>query len=154
MYLFNLTTSSLSDDFLRSQPLNLILTIPQHLSQNLIRMLSQQRRRCPNLRLNPTILDWMIHQLHLAHRQMLYLLNHVPGKYMFMLHRALDIVDRCIRHAAALKDFEPFLGGFGHEFGFDERVDDVTVFDAERVGDEALIGFPFRFTKLVAKDAV
>jgi hypothetical protein len=73
---------------------------------------------------------------------------------MFMVNRALDVVHRCVWHSAALEYLQPLLCCFCLQFGFDEVVKDFSVLDAERVGDETRIGYPFRLLKLIAENAI
>ena len=96
----------------------------------------------------------MIDKLYLAYSRVLNLFDHITRKNMLVLDRALDVVDSRVWHAASLENLQPFLRCLGHEFGFYERVDLGTVLDAERVREEAGVGFPFWTLEFVAEDAV
>ncbi len=62
---------------------------------------------------------------------------------MFMLHRRLDVIDRRVRHPAALENSQPFGGGFGASHRLDQTLDDVAVLHPFTVGHEARVGGPF-----------
>lgn len=61
-----------------------------------------------------------------------------------MPHRSLYIIDRRVRHTLSLEGGQPFGGGAGTGFAFDEGFEQVAVGDAGGVCGEAGVGWPGR----------
>ena len=49
---------------------------------------------------------------------------------MFIFECGLDVVNRCIRHAATIKDVQPFFRGFHFSLLFDHVFKYIAIFDA------------------------
>jgi hypothetical protein len=71
-----------------------------------------------------------------------------------MVNGALDVIHRCIRHAASLKDIQPLFGRLGLELVLDDAVERVSVLDAQCVRDKTRVSLPFWLVNLVAEDAI
>lgn len=68
-----------------------------------------------------------------------------------MLNRCLNVVDGRVWHPAALENLQPFLGGFGSGYRFDQTFDEDAVFHPFAVGHELRVRGPFGVTKLGAE---
>ena len=71
---------------------------------------------------------------------------------MLMIHSSLDIIDSSVWHATTFENLKPFCSCLGSCLGFYQPFNRYTVLDAVLVGQEAIIGGPFRFTQFRAKD--
>ncbi|EDP89893.1 hypothetical protein SNOG_20037 [Parastagonospora nodorum SN15] len=85
---------------------------------------------------------------------MIYLLNHVARKHVFVINRALDVIDSRIRHAAALENLKPFLCRARLEFCFNHCVKDFAMLDAQSIRDETLVCDPFWLAEFATEYAV
>jgi hypothetical protein len=68
---------------------------------------------------------------------------------MLMVQGPLDVVDRCVWHAAAFEDIQPLFGGFLLCSILNQAIDICPVFHAVAIGDKPSIGLPLRETKTI-----
>ena len=73
---------------------------------------------------------------------------------MLVVDSALNIVDRSIRHATALKNIQPLFRCFLLQHVFDDTVELTSVLDSKRIGDESWIFLPLGLAELVAENSI
>jgi hypothetical protein len=70
---------------------------------------------------------------------------------MLVVQGSLDVIDRCIWHAAAFEDIQPFLGGFLLCDILNQAINICPVFHTVAIRDESSVGLPLGEPKAIAK---